>query len=198
MTELSAPERALADIHVRLQDAGRCYALIGGLAVSVRGEVRFTRDVDIAVLVENDADAERLIFDLRTGGYVPVATVEHQRHHRLATARLQSPSGVVVDLMFASCGIEPEIIKRATVVSLPSVGELPVAASEELVAMKILSMSELRLRDRLDALQLLKHGDVDIARVDANLALITQRQFDRDQELSAKLQSLLRAVEDKG
>lgn len=44
----------------------RC-ALIGGLAVSVRAEPRFTRDIDLAVTVRDDADAERLVNSLAGG-----------------------------------------------------------------------------------------------------------------------------------
>ncbi len=58
MTEPSGPERALAAIAKVLSQLGRPHALIGGLAVSVRGEVRFTRDVDLVVLVADDDDAE--------------------------------------------------------------------------------------------------------------------------------------------
>jgi predicted nucleotidyltransferase len=195
MTELSAPERALAHIAQVLSRLGRSYALIGGLAVSVRGEVRFTRDVDIVVVVIDDDDAEALIFKLRTEGYAPLATVEHKRHHRLATARLGSPSGVVVDLMFSNCGIEREIVDRATTVDLPNIRTLPVASSEELVAMKVLSMTDARLQDRLDVQQLLTHGTVDLERVRANLSLIVERRYERDQDLEEKLQSLLEVVD---
>lgn len=191
MTEPSAPERALAAIAKALIQLGRSHALIGGLAVSVRGEVRFTRDVDLVVLVADDEDAERLIFELRSVGYSPLATVEQKRHRRLATARLASPEGVVVDLMFSNCGIEPEIVARATTIDLPNIVALPVASSEELVAMKVLSMTDARLQDRLDAQQLLKHAAVDLQRVRANLRLMVERRYHRDQDLEAKLESVL-------
>lgn len=194
MTEASAPELALAAIAENLSRLGRSYALIGGLAVSVRGEIRFTRDVDLVVLVQDDADAEKLIFDLRSAGYTPVATVEHTRHHRLATARLASPNAVVVDLMFANCGIEPEVIDRSTIIHLPAVGHIPVASSEELVAMKVLSMTDARLQDRLDAQQLLKHGTVDLERVQENLERIAERRYERGQDLRAKLDGLLQTL----
>jgi hypothetical protein len=150
---MNAPtiEAALADVTQRLLDMGRRFALVGGLAVSFRAEVRFTRDVDVAVGVTGDADLEALVFGLRASGYLPIATVEHTQQQRLATARLQSPLGFVVDLLAASCGIEQEVVERATVVDLPGVGQLPIARSEELLAMKVLSMSDRRLQDRIDA-----------------------------------------------
>lgn len=50
---MSAPtiETTLADIARTLAELERPYALVGGLAVSFRGEVRFTRDIDLAVVV---------------------------------------------------------------------------------------------------------------------------------------------------
>lgn len=83
-----APELALAAICDELARRKRRFALVGGLAVSVRAEVRFTRDVDLVVLVADDAEAESLILELRSAGYSAVASVEHETQHRLATIRL--------------------------------------------------------------------------------------------------------------
>ena len=41
-----------------LDRLGLKWALIGGLAVAVRAEPRFTRDVDLAVTVADDREAE--------------------------------------------------------------------------------------------------------------------------------------------
>src|SRR3954470_23434331 len=100
MAEPPAIERALAAAVDSLRSANRGFALVGGLAVSVRAEVRFTRDVDMAVQVSDDADAEGLIFTLKASGYRPVATVEHEERHRLATIRLMSPHEIKLDLLF--------------------------------------------------------------------------------------------------
>jgi len=187
-------EAALADITQKLLDMGRPFALVGGLAVSFRAEVRFTRDVDVAVAVKDDADFEALLFALRASGYVPVATVEHTQQKRLSTARLQSPSSFVVDLIAASCGIEQEVVDRATLVNLSGVGKLPVARSEELLAMKILSMSDRRLQDQIDAQNLVLYGDdLDFTAVKDNLDRITARGFHRGQDLHAKLERILAA-----
>ncbi|MBK8256914.1 MAG: nucleotidyl transferase AbiEii/AbiGii toxin family protein [Polyangiaceae bacterium] len=191
---MNAPtiETTLADIARTLRELGRPFALVGGLAVSFRAEVRFTRDIDLAVAVQSDADFESLVFALRACGYFPVATVEHKGQARLSTARLQAPNGFVVDLLAASCGIEHEIVKRATVAELPNVGPIPVARSEELLAMKILSMSDRRLQDRLDARNLALFGDQpDWKVVEGNLHLITDRGFNRGEDLFAKLRTLL-------
>jgi hypothetical protein len=144
MSELG-PEAVLQDIVSNLRRLGRPFALVGGLAVSLRAEVRFTRDVDLAVAAPDDADMERLVYELRDAGYVAIAVVEHQERKRLSTVRLASPSGMVVDLLAASSGIEAEVVARATAVSFEEIGEIPVARAEELLAMKVLSMTERRL-----------------------------------------------------
>jgi hypothetical protein len=190
-----APELALADVCRELVLCGRRFALVGGLAVSVRAEVRFTRDVDLVVLVADDAEAESLICELRSAGYSAVASVEHETRHRLSTVRLMSPSGVKVDLLFASSGIEKEIVDRATPIDLGSAGNIPVANAEELLAMKILSMTDTRLQDRIDAQRLLQFTpDLDLSVVREHLDRITERGYAREQDLPAKLASVLRAV----
>lgn len=187
-------EHALAGAIASLRQANRRFALVGGLAVSVRAEVRFTRDVDLAVQVKNDADAEALIFGLKADGYQPVASVEHEERHRLSTIRLLSPWNVKVDLLFASCGIEAEIVERATAVQLPEAGDVPIAEAEELLAMKVLSMTDRRLQDRIDAQQLIAcNPTLDLARVRENLRNIRERGYDRGEDLDGKLAALLAA-----
>ena len=191
MTETTI-EDALAAAVASLRKRNRRFALVGGLAVSVRAEVRFTRDVDLAVAVTDDRDAEALVRDLRTDGFTVAATVEHDERKRLSTARLVV-RGVKVDLLFASSGIEHEIVEGATDVAVLTVGAIPVARAEDLLAMKVLSMTDRRLQDRIDAEKILRVCDhLELARVRAQLALATERGFHRNQDLNAKLEALLR------
>jgi len=170
----------------------RAFALVGGLAISVRGEVRFTRDVDIAVTVRDDADTEFLTRELRAKGYVVAAVVEHDEAKRLATVRLRSASGMAVDLLTASCGIEAEIVERAEPVSIEGVGVVQVARAEELLAMKVLSMEPRRLQDRIDAIALIRVNEgLDLEDVRRDLELIARRGYNRQQDLSAKLDELM-------
>jgi predicted nucleotidyltransferase len=187
-----APEEALADIGRRLHERGIGFALVGGLAVSIRAEVRFTRDVDLAIAVADDASLEALVRDLREHGYETVAVVEHETRGRLATVRLQSAGGVAIDLIAASCGIEADVIGRATPVDFPGAGAVPVATPEDLLAMKVLAMTDRRLQDRLDAVSLiLTNPDLDLAAVRDALRLVTERGYHRDQHLPDKLAAVL-------
>lgn len=192
MSELSALENALRGAVEELRARGRRFALVGGLAVSVRAEVRFTRDVDLAVVVLDDADTEGLVFELRGKGYRPLASVEHETQGRLATVRLLAPQGVKVDLLTASSGIEHEVVEGATPVTLEGVGALPVASAEDLLSLKVLSMTDRRLQDRIDADRLVAvNPNLNLGRVRHNLELITARGFHRDQDLLAKLEALI-------
>jgi len=192
-----SPLSALRHVAISLASLGRRYALVGGVAVTVRSEVRFTRDVDIAVAVEDDADAESLIFDLRDHGYVAVATVEHAVTGRLATARLRGPSGVVCDLLFASSGIESEVVGRATPIEVDVDLTVPVARVEELLALKVLSATPRRPQDGADFLRLIDFNpDFDEAAVRTHVEAIRSRRCHRDQDLLAKFDEMLRTARD--
>ena len=75
----------LAEVAATLSRSGRRFALVGGIAVAVRGEPRFTRDVDLAIATDSDADVESLVFALRREGYDVIALVEHEARNRLET-----------------------------------------------------------------------------------------------------------------
>src|SRR4051812_17183338 len=100
-----------------LGEEGQAAALVGGLAVSARTEPRFTRDVDLALSVRDDRHAERVVQHLLSHGYRVLGIVEQEAVKRLATVRFGQPgetsAGVVADLLFASSGIEPEIVAAA-------------------------------------------------------------------------------------
>jgi hypothetical protein len=60
------------------------WALIGGLAVSVRAVPRFTKDLDFAIAVANDSEAEDVVHRLRGRGYEPVEVLEQAYVERLS------------------------------------------------------------------------------------------------------------------
>jgi hypothetical protein len=54
-------EAILKQATADLDAIGARWAIIGGLAVAVRSEPRFTKDVDLAVAVADDREAEDLV-----------------------------------------------------------------------------------------------------------------------------------------
>jgi Nucleotidyl transferase AbiEii toxin, Type IV TA system len=173
------------------------FALIGGLAVSIRTEPRFTRDADLAVSVAADSDAEQLLYRLRTRGYQLEALVEQQAVGRLATARLsvsaerQSP---VVDLLFASSGIEPELVSDAEWIQVLPQLTMQVARIGHLIALKVLAREDTtRPQDLIDLNALVRVASPDdIERARRGIGLITTRGYHRGRDLMSDLDALLR------
>ena len=72
---------------------------------------------------------------------------------------------------------------------------MPVANAEELLAMNVLSMTDTRLQDRIDAQRLLQFTpELDLTRVREYLARITDRGYACQQDLEAKLAVVLHDV----
>jgi hypothetical protein len=143
-----------------LDEGAHPWALVGGLAVSVRVEPRFTRDIDLAVAVPDDRAAEGLVADLVGAGFGLRLTLEQQALGRLAAVRLLPPGeleeGIVVDLLFSSSGIEPRICAEAERIEVVSGLVVPIARSGHLVAMKLLALSPDRPQDAADLRGLVK------------------------------------------
>ena len=172
------------------------WAVVGGIASGARTEPRFTRDVDIAVSMADDAESERLARALLVRGYRVLAQLEQEATGRLATVRLLLPTdaGVdtVVDLLFASCGIESEIVAAAEPLALTAGLTVPVARPEHLIAMKSLSHSNRRPQDRVDLCKLIGAASAaEIRRAREAVQLIVDRGAARGRDLVAALDALL-------
>lgn len=150
-TRLLAQLRSAGEV---LDELGRPWALVGGLAVSVRSEPRFTRDIDLAVATADDAGAEALVSSFLTRGFQLRLSLEHQALGRLATVRLLPPgepdAGIVIDLLFASSGIEIEICRAAEPIEVAPGLTVPVATAGHLVVMKLLALAADRPQDEVD------------------------------------------------
>lgn len=179
-----------------LRELGVGFAVVGGLAVSARTEPRFTCDADLCVAVRDDREAEALVHDLRGRGYEVLALVEQEAVGRLATARLadtRSAEGqTVVDLLFASSGVEREIVQHAETLQVFEGLEVPVATVSALLALKVLARDDrTRPQDRADALALLGASTPeDLERTRALLRTIQRRGFARERDLLAALDAL--------
>lgn len=182
---------ALAALGSALEEHGTRFALVGGIAASARGEARFTRDIDVAIAIQDDAEAEALLFWLRGRGYVPIATVEQEVTKRLATARLRDPNGIVCDLLFASTGIERETVDTAEMTEVFPDCSVPTARVEALLAMKVLAATAERPRDAGDIrAMVLANPAFDDGRVKAYLAAVEERGYARGQRLLPKWRRL--------
>lgn len=196
-------EPRLAEAFRRLQVDFRAlriqWALVGGLAVSARAEPRTTRDIDVAIAVAGDGEAEEIIRRLRDRGYLDEVVMEHRDRDRLSTVRLTrrgDESGIFFDLLFASSGIEPEVVERADLLEILPGLFAPVAGIGHLLALKVLALRPDRPQERpqdfTDIRELLGVADdSDLRRARAALELISRRGYDRGKALEAELEKQL-------
>lgn len=192
-THVTGFEETARRITADLRSMGGRHALIGGFAVSVRTEPRFTQDVDLVVAVDDDAAAEAIVRRLLDLGYDVLATVEHEVTHRLATVRLALPeSGQIADLLFASSGIEAEIVDQAEILEVLPGLDLAVATTGHLIALKLLARDETRPQDDVDLRALAavaQPHDLHAAR--EAVAQIERRGYHRGRALGHDLDALL-------
>lgn len=182
-----------------LQEANLDFALVGGMAVSVRAEPRFTRDIDLAVAVVDDSEAQGVARFLSNRGYRIVTLVEQTRRDRLATIRFSSSNlmpdqpGIILDLLFASSGIEAEVVNAAEFIEIAENITLKVATTAHLVALKVLSRDpQDRLQDEIDLQLLLRETTeedwIDVRRA---LRLMRDRGFNRGRDLLGDFEKLV-------
>ena len=191
-------QEALVRLNADLTSLGLHWALVGGLAVSVYAEPRPTRDVDVAVAVSGDKQAEQVVYELRRRGYreLPEQPIlESVDSDRLATVRLLVPgnpgeegSGIVADVLFSFSGVEPEIVKSAETHEVFAGVAVPVIRSGELLAVKVQAGREKDLEDARNLLQVLGERELQLAR--DTLLLIHRRGFTRGRDLLAELARL--------
>jgi predicted nucleotidyltransferase len=177
-----------------LAAVGARSALVGGLAVGVHALERATRDADFAVAAENDATAERITADLVARGYTLALALEQTDTGRLATVRLRSPIDgyTSVDVLFASSGIEAEIVRDAIAMDIGGGVTVPVARRGDLIALKLLARNERRPQDDQDLGALLHElADAELQVVRARIDTIVQRGFARGKDLASELASQL-------
>jgi len=150
-----------------LEEAGVRSALIGGVAASLLGRPRVTKDVDFLVVAEESIWSE-LLARGKPHGIVPRVenALEFARTTRVLLL-VHEASGVELDISFAALQFERELIERSTARSIRGVS-FNVASAEDLLIMKALA---LRPRDIADIEGIVSVvADLDLDRVRRTVA----------------------------
>jgi hypothetical protein len=153
-----------AELVAILSALGHRSALVGGLAVSARARERFTKDMDFA------------------SGYTPSSSRKLRADWQRCDSSIPASTPLTPP---STCYVHRRASSRTEV--LPGLA-LPVACLPHLIAMKTLSVSEVRGQDQSDLRALLSRAspaELQAARVAA--ALIEQRGFHRNRDLVSDL-----------
>ena len=190
---MSSLDAALVRVRNTLDAMDRRFAVVGGIAVSALVDPRTTGDIDIAVAVDGDDDAETVVRALIEAGFEMSSALEQAVTGRLAGIRaLDAQAGVHVDVLFAMSGVEPEIVASARPLELLPGTVVPVATIGSLIVMKLLARDDRRRPADADDLRALRASasarDWDQAR--ELVQLVTERGAHRGRDLSAALAQL--------
>ena len=139
----------------------------------------------------DDAEAERAVAALAEGGYRIGMITEQEAADRLAMTRVTDPSGAHIDLLFASSGIEAEVVAAAEPLEIVPGVRLPTATVGHLIALKLLSVAPGRETDAMDLRNLAAVATDDDWNAAAEAVdLITARGFHRNRDLGVDLAAL--------
>ena len=153
---------ALGDLVAWLQVAQVPGVIIGGVAASLLGRPRVTRDVDALVMLDEDEWMRFLTLGQRSG-FEPRRPDAIEFAHEARVLLVQhTPSSIDVDIVFGALPFEEEAVARAVTVDVAGV-RLPLPTPEDLVVMKAVAH---RPRDLIDVEAVLDaHTKLDTQRV---------------------------------
>jgi hypothetical protein len=128
----------LADAAAFLEKEGIAYALVGGMAVSLRGQPRVTADVDMVIAIDVDR-ALALVGRLGQSKFQPLFDGIEEVIERAFILPLRHRSThVKLDLAIGLSGFERQSIARAQPVEVAG-SQISVATAEDLLVMKVLA-----------------------------------------------------------
>jgi predicted nucleotidyltransferase len=136
-------------------------AIIGGVAASLLGKPRLTKDVDAVVL---DMDAQALIDGGAPFGFVPriADAVDFARNTRMVLLRF-SEGAIDIDLSLGALPFEYEVIDRSSMIDVSPGVSIRVASPEDIIIMKAVAG---RGRDIMDIENIIRaNPDLDVERI---------------------------------
>jgi Nucleotidyl transferase of unknown function (DUF2204) len=152
----------LGDLTAWLKAAQAPGVIIGGVAASLLGRPRLTRDVD-ALVVLDETDWARFLAAGEQFGFAPrrADALAFARQARVLLVR-HAPSGIDVDVVFGALAFEEEVVANAKSVDIGGIS-VSLPTPEDLVIMKAVAH---RPRDLGDIEAVLDaHPELDAQRV---------------------------------
>ncbi len=152
-------EELISKIALELKANHIPYMIIGGQAVLLYGEPRFTRDIDITLGLNIDS-LEKILSIVNKLLFSPLPEdIESFVTKTMVLPVLDKDSGIRIDFIFSFTPYEQEAIERAKIISLMGT-EVAFASPEDVIIHKIFAG---RPRDLEDVrCIILKNPDIDI------------------------------------
>lgn len=135
---MSGPFEAAWEVGQVLASHQIPYVVIGGLAVQVWGEARFTKDADLSVSISPTKDVTALIQILAPHFKFRV-TEPAQFAQTTRMILLMSRQGIEVDIALALPGYEEQLFARAVEYEFETTHTIQLCSSEDLIIHKALA-----------------------------------------------------------
>ena len=151
------------------------YMVIGGFAVTVWGEPRFTRDLDVTVSVPADqlqSMIERICSKFNSLVTDPVKFVTDTRVLPIMV------DSVPADLVFAALPYEEAAIGRAKIIKLKN-ASVRICSPEDLILHKIVSPRP-RDREDIEGVFRYRHAELDYSYLDPRVEELADALADRN------------------
>src|SRR5215470_7866976 len=172
---MSELDHALATISSWLKEKEVPHMVIGGFAVTVWGEPRFTRDLDLTLSVPPDRFEEMV--GLICGRFTSLAgdPVKFAAETRVLPVVVES---VPADLIFAALPYEEDAIERARPIKVGGV-DVPICAPEDLILHKIVS-DRPRDHEDIEGVFRYRHTELDYEYLDPRVSELADALSDRN------------------
>lgn len=154
------PLEAWGSVLSRFEDRG---VVIGGIAVSLLGQARFTEDLDAMVLLSID-EIPRFLMVAKEEGIEPriAQAEEFARRNRVLLLR-HLPSQTDIDVSLGMLPFEEEMVKRSVIYEVDDTLQIRLPTPEDLIIMKAIAH---RPKDLLDIQGIMQsHPDLDKERI---------------------------------
>lgn len=133
------------EVHTILTDLHLPYVIIGGAAVQIWGEPRFTKDLDLTILAPIEAFSETI--DQLLVRLAPRTERAQEFAHQHRVLLVQTLTGYPVDVSFGLPGYEDVIISRAVEQEILPGKRVRFCSPEDLIIHKAIAG---RVQDMLD------------------------------------------------
>lgn len=120
--------------------------IIGGVAVSLLGRPRYTQDIDILVILENEKWGDLIDLLIQHGFVSRIDNALQFAQKNRVLLMKHAASGIDIDISFGALPFEEECISRSIKVKFGNIN-LPIPSPEDLIIMKAVAHRPRDLED---------------------------------------------------